>query len=206
MPWIIPEVQRVFLHVPKTGGNWVIKTVRDLGMKIEEAYGSEKYKDAEHVCPSYPRFTVLRNPLTWYPSYWANCNIFGCRGLGFLSISEDCQRNLHDFTLFMQSVLDNHPGFLTGLFSEYAASDVDVLFTESLAEDLFRILNPIVKDKASLEEIEPVNRCASLPEYKLRVYYSSDMHQRILESESELFDKYGFDRSNPLLYREGYSE
>lgn len=196
MPWIIPAARRVFLHIPKTGGNWIIAAVRKLGLELVESPGSETYLDAAHVCPEYDRFTVVRNPLTWYPSYWANCQIFGCGGLSCLAISEDCQRNMDSFPNFMESVLANHPGYLTGLYAQYAAPGVRVLFTESISAGLTQILEDagVAFDRQTLNELPPENRCASRPEYRGQAVYPPGIPERVVASEMGLYEQYGFAR------------
>jgi len=192
MPWAIPAAKRVFLHIPKTGGNWIITAIRKLGLELIEFDGSETYADAAHVYPEFERFTVIRNPLTWYPSYWTNCQIFGCGGLACLAISKDCEQNLDSFPNFMESVLRNHPAYLVGLYAQYAVPGVEVLFTETIASGLSSVLNEseITYDPHILETLAPENRCASRPEYQGKTDYPSGMVQRVVKSERALFDRY----------------
>jgi hypothetical protein len=87
----------IFLHVPKTGGTWVTKTLSELGLVKREVgpmhwdvtrvnhrerlmYGRDvcKHFIRRRISAQYRRksdqfstmFTFVRNPFSWYESYW----------------------------------------------------------------------------------------------------------------------------------------
>lgn len=64
----------VFLHLPKTGGKWINDVCRSIGTPIDGM--PVYYKDTDHrvyahfTFPEQRVFTFVRNPWTWYVSFY----------------------------------------------------------------------------------------------------------------------------------------
>jgi hypothetical protein len=69
------DLNALFLHIPKTGGSWVEKTLGEAGLRIEQPATIEGVT-YRHCLVSmfkdrYPFvFTFVRHPLRWYESWW----------------------------------------------------------------------------------------------------------------------------------------
>lgn len=55
----------VFVHIPKTGGSWVRKTLNLNGLIIEKKAQHEKRPNGQNL------FAFVRNPISWYRSKWS---------------------------------------------------------------------------------------------------------------------------------------
>jgi hypothetical protein len=69
----------VFLHVPKCGGNWIMKCLKQQGLYKQQIRSVSRFQSFErnfmsmHCIPvdnKLPCFTFVRHPLTWFKSYW----------------------------------------------------------------------------------------------------------------------------------------
>ncbi|MEM8864348.1 MAG: hypothetical protein AAGF31_02245 [Planctomycetota bacterium] len=165
--------QSVFLHIPKTGGTWVDRTLYDLGL-VKEAFGNrhsnyertvnhERYRSAgEHLRRAVVRrikrqfglhhqtpvmrFCFVRNPLTWYESWWRYMKGKDWKHWG----DENNPWNWHpnavlnglgsdDFNTFVANVLSKRPGYVTELYFSFANAQIDFVGRmENLATD-FRL-------------------------------------------------------------------
>src|SRR5687768_757984 len=62
--------QSCFLHVPKTGGNWVATVLKELfptAQRIGKIHATRKQADRADLFT----FAFVRHPLTWYQSYFS---------------------------------------------------------------------------------------------------------------------------------------
>ena len=108
--------------------------------------------------------------------------------------------SLNSFKDFVESVLEEHLGYCTGMYAKYIAPNAEILRTENLVKGLLNVLDRagVEYDGERIADLGPENRCASLPKYAKLVSYTEDMRRRIVQSEIELFDKYGFDKAIQL--------
>ncbi len=185
MPLVMSNSKSMFLHLPKTGGTWIRFALRKAGVEWED-YGLQhlNYADSSSIHPDSPRFTVLRDPFEWYASYWVMRQIEGWEANWILSY--DCKHD--DFNNFVQVVCLKHPGFLTAVYSEFAAPGVTVLRTETLRDDLIAYLHDAGEpfDEDVLRGIPLVHQGASLDEYRERVIYTDETRELLAESEKEI--------------------
>ncbi len=123
----------LFLHIPKTGGNWVTAVLRSMGL-IKQRIG-HKHATFNQLPKSFVNtflekdnarvFCFIRHPLSWYESWfkymtqpsrnwraWGSCHEWHpCRPLNGLGDA--------DFNRFMHNVLRQEPGFVTRLYDSY---------------------------------------------------------------------------------------
>jgi hypothetical protein len=188
---LIVAEKLVFLHAYKTGGTWVREALAAAGVSCrDEGYQHWGLEASADVAPELPRFTVVRNPFTWYRSFWA----FRCKGGwgGDLAPGHDCASP--DFSEFLWLVTHRHPGFLTHLYRTYSGEEVQTIRMARLREDLPRLLirRGVSFDQEQLASFPPVNLAGTLPEYVEQSLYTRRMAEAVVQSEQEVFDCYGY--------------
>lgn len=155
MSLYLPELDAVFIHVPKAAGTWVATVMDASGIKCEPAKGVGTHNLPSAYSDRGRRFMFVRNPMTWYESAW--------RGLHSSWPQKQEVRPLQrerswspiryltylageaDFESFIQTILDEQPGFCSRMFEWYAgppgAPQVDFVGrAEHAREDLSTIL------------------------------------------------------------------
>ena len=184
----------VFLHIPKTGGTWIRQVLRELDLvKAPLGHGHSPYDRAfwhdklhhdikvvryllrravrsprmqHRMDPNCFKFCFVREPLTWYESYWRFM-----QGIDWAwkdwGDEKDPYRwdpcafinNLGspDFNVFMRNVNRKRPGFVTELFSWYVQPGVDFVGkSENLEADLIEAF-------AQMKLDVDVNRILAVP-------------------------------------------
>jgi hypothetical protein len=132
----IRTTKSVIYHIPKCGGIWVKEAVRKslhrTGMaywRCRQAHVAQEFGLVrEHSTPDrvipedregYFSMAFVRNPVTWYRSYW-------CYRVktGYLDKKFPLD-NLWDdnYEKFLVKALDNLPGFVTQLYQFYVGKD-----------------------------------------------------------------------------------
>lgn len=127
MPMIITEKVR-FLHVPKTGGTWVIGALRAGGVAfeivrrpatspvtlVEDHIGLDESRDFAD------RFTIafVRHPLTWWPSFWVYRRMTAWEDDHPI---DSCTQS-DNFNVFIDNVIKNLPGDLSRRFEAYVGT------------------------------------------------------------------------------------
>lgn len=160
----------VFLHVPKTGGNWVTTVLRDMGMVCAET--PHKHADIDHFASMPKRagglagrllretrfhmsgqpfvFSFVRNPLSWYESWFSYMSqpsrawrLYGDE----LDVDHWHPNSMlnglgsPDFNTFVGNVLRKRPGYVSEMYGWYTLPRVAFVGRqESLADDLVRAL------------------------------------------------------------------
>lgn len=199
----------LFLHVPKTGGNWVSDVLQSqdlvfahLGGKHAGLRQLEPFERLLQTPRRYDRtnrplftFCFVRHPLRWYES-WYRMNL----GLGWPQWDSDDDawnpsvdlNNLGapTFNGFIENVLGTHPGFLSKMYGYYAEGAHYIGRQERMSLDLIEILAflNVRVDSQRVLETHPVNVSA-------RVDVSLDAHlQRALEdAETAAYARFGYD-------------
>lgn len=198
----------LFLHVPKTGGNWVRDVLEANDLVFAHLGG--KHAGPTQLAPlrrllqipdRYDRpnrplfsFCFVRHPLAWYES-WFRMNV--ARGWPEWSSDADawnpsCDLNgfgAPTFNGFIEHVMSRRPGFLSGLYQSYAAGADFVGRQESMVDDLISVLGFLRApfDERSLRRRARVNVSAPVD---IRL---DPMLQAALESaEAEAYDGYGY--------------
>jgi hypothetical protein len=162
----------VFLHVPKTGGTWTTRLLERLGL-VQTAIGAPHgdyerlfwydrfHRDAKvfrnllrrrlglipRIDPACFKFCFVREPLSWYVSWWRFMEGVGWWSWGQegnpaewspMSMLNDL--GSPDFNTFMDNVNRKRPGFVTELYGWYTRPDVFVGRQENLREDVLTAL------------------------------------------------------------------
>lgn len=183
----------VFFHVPKTGGMWVRRAIRNAGLPaVELTHSSIPAANLHNRFSQVDAggkftFAFVRNPADWYPSFWCYCMSDGWKNEDQLDpyMSED-------FGEFMRRVLRHLPGQLSRRFREYVGPAPGVLDfvgrCESLTEDLVRALRLAGEefDEEKIRSTPAENVSVRRPDY------APDLLRAVLESEAEAMIRFGY--------------
>lgn len=145
----------ILYHIPKTGGTWVKVALKNAGVRYRTPRWSREphpfnlkhaHSTPDNVTPKAKAgrvgITFVRQPVTWYASYWSFRSRKGARrdekfpADGLWS---------DDFDRFVNNILDAYPrGFVTALYQYYTGADCEkvdfVGRQEHLADDLVRAM------------------------------------------------------------------
>lgn len=191
MPLVLHREKLMFLHSAKTGGTWVRFVFQQLGIPSEDSGDQHaNFASSQTLLPNYKRFTIIRNPFSWYASYWAYKQYEGWKGNWIFG--EECISD--DFNIFICLATENHPGFLNNLFSGFTAPSVTFLRNELLATELcsFLLRESVVFDEQALLSTPSANPGASLPEFWKSTIYTENSVRRVINSEREMFLRYRY--------------
>jgi hypothetical protein len=177
-----------FLHVPKTGGNWVSAVLQDL---FPHAQRMAKKHATRRTAPGAERFTFafVRHPLTWYQSYFAykQCRGWHPKNDWDLRVQADL------FEDFVRRALDETPGHYSQRvrwFVGRPGEEIDFVGRfERLRSDLIRAL------ELAGEEFDR-QRILSAPAVNTSDYrrypaeYSAELARQVLEVEREVIERF----------------
>ena len=159
----------IFYHVPKTGGTWVCKAMKNAGLNPQPVPVRHTHHPLRpmvfrtHATPScisqrYKRgrfsFCFIRHPVDWYRSYWRDQQ----KALDApVKWWMDELRTL-PFREWVHAVLDHSPGFVTKLYRYYQPVDF-VGRREALAAGLEHALHQAGErfNHRALVETPPLN-------------------------------------------------
>jgi hypothetical protein len=192
-----------FLHIPRTGGTWVRKALRQNGLMDVELRSTRREQSSEsainswHMIPERVEkgFCFVRHPVTWYQSYWSyKQETHSWSHVN--SFDEQCADT--NFLAFVEKSLTNYPsGYVTWLYEFYTDHAEFVGRQENLQDDLITALDWADEDYL-LDDIESVmpENVASRGQ-KRQAKYSEDILRRVLETESKIITDYGYTRYLP---------
>jgi hypothetical protein len=208
----------LLLHIPKTGGNWITKMLRENRLIVGRI--GHKHSTYDHLCGggrsgpaggvrnllrgSYrisarPTIVcVVRHPLGWYESWFKYQQGKGRRDWGRNGDLRDWHVNsdlngapLDEFNAFMAYVNDRLPGYVGQLYGKYAAnSGARILRNETLAPDVVRFCEDmgLAVDR---EKILSAPRHGVSPEMTLD--WDPAILARTLALEAATLHRYGYE-------------
>jgi len=163
----------LFLHVPKTGGSWIRKTLFDLDLvrfgvghkhapldrlrRLRHCYPRAYWAGTLKSGPGFQArldrafaFYFVRHPASWYESYFLYMKTRGWpknEGAGrdrFHPLDPLLELGIEEFDEFIRHVVERAPGFLTRLYGSYAGSGVRFVGKqERLVADFHVVLDRI---------------------------------------------------------------
>ncbi len=132
----------VILHTPKTGGLWVDRAVRASGAAhLQIRRDHMELAELRAVMPDAPVIVYVRHPLHWWQSVWSARRALRWPGHQLSDAwVQDVPADRYDFRQFADRIIDEAPGACTRLFARFVDDDCQVGRTETLADDLCRLL------------------------------------------------------------------
>tara|TARA_B100001059_G_scaffold167295_1_gene166894 strand:+ start:780 stop:1436 length:657 start_codon:yes stop_codon:yes gene_type:complete len=198
-----------FLHIPKTGGNWVRSIIRGSGVKEIKTNQISKHATYDLLAGVHNRtffkspisikyFCVVRHPLLWYQSWfryqqdkgWKN---WGEKGnmLRWHCLTGINMKKQDDFNMFMTHVNNYSPGFLTSLYHSYVLnSGARYLKNENLKYELLSLNEDwcLGLNEKIIVDSEKINVST-----KSEIIWDEKVLAETLENEIPLLKKYGYD-------------
>jgi hypothetical protein len=179
-----------FIHVPKTGGTWAVEAMKRAGVPLRPIDAPERQGGhflASEVSANLFTFGFVRNPLTWYVSYWLHRHTFED-----WDPTDPLEPYVHEpFENFIEAVIANKAGFLSEVYANFLGRpDSPVSFIgryESLAADLVTALRLAEQpfDERALNAVPPLNVTG-----KHKPTYSPPLRRALLKAESEALERF----------------
>ena len=219
----------VFLHVPKTGGMWVTQLLYDCGLVkrrlmmrhtsidgvLYHAYWGSGRKIIRELMLRkirkyvnnnyYPNedtffFCFVRNPYSWYESWWCYMSGLGWNHWG----NNRYKENWHpcvplnglgddDFNKFIENVIRHAPGFLTNMYNYYTKTFCKwVGKQENIQKDTLNLLAKFDIDvnKEKVYELNQINK-SSRPLCKIN--WDANLKKEIYYLEYPIFKRFGYE-------------
>jgi hypothetical protein len=208
MAFLLPR--SVFIHVPKTGGQWVTAALPPAGVPLEQLGVVHTSPDEIEDEPERRRrafvFAVVRHPLTWYQSRWAHqtddewepidaLDWFTPRWIEFWAeFREHCAS--FDFQEFVRLCVAHYPeGLVSTLYEAYTAGCDFVGRQERLREDLLEALARAGEsfDPARLHATPARNVRGGRPARRGQSLYTRELLELALEAESRAIARFGYE-------------
>ena len=209
----------LYLHIPKTGGNWLTTMVQDRGLVLGRI--GHKHATYDNVCGVVRRglegsfqplspdqkvaalpdiravFCVVRHPLRWYESWFRYQTGRGWERFGAagdLRRWHPCEAlndcAATDFNSFMRHVNRRVPGFVGTLFARYIdGSNAALLRNETLAAD-FAAFGAAWGCGIPLERLIESGRIGESPHLDLE--WEPDVLAETLANERATLSRYGY--------------
>lgn len=200
----------LFLHIPKTGGNWVTKVLEEMGLVADKI--GHKHVDIDHLLLSERggylhkhkpfMFCFVRHPLSWYESWFKYMSQPSrqWRNWGSEREAEKWHPNAMlnnlgdgDFNRFVSNVMQKRPGYVTELFGWYTKPPVGFVGRqECLRHDLITALKlaQVVFDP---EMIRNYPQVGVSPQPDCDVVWDPVLKKRVAELEYAGLVRYGYE-------------
>ena len=189
-----------FLHIPKCGGSWATEAMAAAGLPLQMVPSG--YQHVIAATEGRFVFTFVRDPLTWYPSFWnyrwkvairSGRPVEECLREDARQAYESIDRCLVD-ECGRPALLRRVCRAVRGLLSGFPVSQVCAIYglahfvgrQETLCDDLLAALNQAgaVFDAAAVRRTPKVNEAHP----NLEAYYPPGLANRLLAAEAAAVD------------------
>jgi len=185
---ILLKNDMLFLHIPKTGGNWITEVLEINGLikkNLPEKHDTLELLKKRHPNLKYNKiFCFVRDPLSWYKSWfqystaknwrnWGKYKWHPCKPLNGLGATT--------FNDFIKNIIDRCPSYVSNLYGLYTKDCDFIGKQENLEKDLIKVL----EFDGELKLTGPVGVSKDL---NLRWNYH--LKKKIIEAEKDIFEKY----------------
>jgi hypothetical protein len=177
-----------FVHVPKTGGNWVGHALRAAGVEVEQISPIDHPRKVDVEFGDRFSFGFVREPLSWYGSEWNFRNLHGTSAIGDEGPLEDYVYK--PFPEFLESLMDDYPGWLYLYYEEFVGPPGDAIDFigrfERLEDHLVLALElaGCDFDEEKLRSVPLKNPSAPTPECP------PELRQRLFEAERACYSRF----------------
>lgn len=196
----------VFFHIPKTGGSWVTKVLKEMGicevdyrphfrhiLNLQAEHVTYRDIDKNRIKGKFS-YAFVRDPVEWYRSFW-KFRTAGGWDMRFI-LDREC-KNV-DFNKFVENVARVFPeGFVSSIYKEYLGHQLDqvdfVGKQENLKEDLEKALT-LAGEVFSSERIKERKKfnVSNPPILKEKYQYKDDVLELIRRTERWAITKFKY--------------
>ena len=220
----------VFLHIPKTGGNWITKVLQE--SNLIKGRISHKHADIERFfSPLYGNraelfkyflkklrvsrqqkpfmFCFVRHPLSWYESWFKYMSqpALQWRDWG----DENDIYNWHpnatlnglgdpDFNQFVRNVIRKRPGYVTELFGWYTKSQIDFIGKQENLPEDLIKVLKIMKLDFDEDLIRNYKKVGESPMPAERIVWDADLKEEVSRLEYAGTVRYGYTSTGKPRY------
>ena len=184
----------VFLHVPKTGGIWVAKTLTTCVKVLRD----NKDKHKAHIMPDIDEdmgcFAFVRHPVSWIESLYNQRKRKGWNWQQDIKLERECQAR--SLECFINNISDRE-GIIEDCFDHYIGkyknkNNFIVGKTEHLSADLINILR-------TFEEKFDEKRIRARAKNKENTHRHTEplpkgAREKIYNSQRGFYDRYNYDK------------
>jgi hypothetical protein len=224
----------VFLHIPKTGGCWITHALQSLDLEqarlghehadVDRAFWHDRfYKDGKvfrcllrrafginrgihRMKADSFKFCFVREPLTWYESYWRFMESMGWPQWGDALNPYRWHPDAllkgtgsHDFNTFVANVNKRRPGFVTEMYGWYARPSVNFVGKqENLSADLIRVL-AMMKVKVDVAKVRSIEALNETPAHIPKPVWDAKLKRETLRLEYAGYVRFGYPVDEALM-------
>ena len=209
MAFLLPK--SVFIHIPKTGGQWVAAALQNAGLIVgqlgevhaspDEIAHESAFRDRSVV------FAIVRHPLTWYQSMWTHRmdegwddpindpDWFSPRWIQtWADFNDHCRATT--FEDFVRKCARRYPdGWVSMLYDSYTAGCTFIGRQEQLADDLVKVLD-LAGETFQADRIRttrPQNVRSHRPRKLPCCQYTPDLVELVMKAETRAIGKFGYE-------------
>ena len=176
----------VFIHIPKTGGMWVIDAITATGTPVHFGYQHMPPEEILPVVPDRFSFTFVRHPVDWWRSWWSHAARMGAWPSTTEPFERICYRQPEDtYEAFMTKVLNDCPGEYSRIVQWYTAGVQHIGRTERLEADLWEFLDEAGEPPLP-DGLSPVNVGA----YDERAASTGPIDREIVRTEYQMISMF----------------
>lgn len=216
---VLIENKILFLHIPRTGGEWFISAIKNAGVNFEIVGNKHDNifvnKDLYFLLENknIKTITFIRHPAEWYKAYWelknkanglmGSWNLFETNAIWHPTWKIDNECYAKNFNDFIEKCIENLPSFVSYLYDFYTTTppvkNVDYIIFTSEIED--QIPN-IFKENNILFNLDNFINSKSINTFKNKKnLYTKNNLNKILDSERRCINKFNFTKEiNNLSY------
>jgi hypothetical protein len=184
----------VFIHVPKTGGTWLMKALEDSGVKYEVVHqgGAISHVYWNEMPPRPFRFGFVRYPPTWYRSYWRFVH-----NAPHEAADNDLDQMVlgaKSFRDFVETAYVNFRGFLSVMYEDFLGPPGAIEFIgryENLQNDVIEALQLAGEsDGWAPQNYDAIRNLPPLNVSTGKTEIPPDLADMILDSESQAVERF----------------
>jgi hypothetical protein len=181
----------LFLHVQKTGGSWIFRAMQAAGVELRAEGSRHARLDEVHRKGRFT-FAFVRDPVSWYGSWWQHCRVIDPihRAHAFITEWEPDRFVNLPFEQYLQGCMNWWPGFVSAFYRRYTGPPEEPIdfvgHFERLADDLVLALRLAGQefDEEALRAVPPVNVSAPTPPC------SPEVREKLRVVERETYERY----------------